>query len=52
MASVDHHFLFKLFNCFQNDIFLDMVVEFKEVGDLLSDFDTNQPGGLSETFTI
>jgi CRP-like cAMP-binding protein len=49
MASVEHPFICKLFNCFQDDIFLYMVVEYGEGGDLLSAIDT-QPGGLSEDF--
>jgi hypothetical protein len=48
MASVQHPFVCKLFNCFQDDIFLYMVVEYGDGGDLLSAIDANQPAGLTE----
>ncbi len=47
MASLNHHFMCKLFNCFQDDIFLCMVVEYgEEGGDLLSAIGTNHPEGF------
>ncbi len=50
MASVDHPFVCKLLNCFHDEIFLYMVMEYGVGGDLLSAIDTNQSDGITEDF--